>query len=1156
MSKIHAILIGINEYPKNKLRGCINDVLDIHQFLESLTRSNPEIDSYSPAFYLAPNATDKITLDNAKIAAEAIQAPTRENIIDSFQHFDKAESGDICVLYYSGHGSFNDAPEAFWHMKSARQVETLVCVDSRLPQGRDLVDKELGYLLWNATKGKEDVHFLVIMDSCHSGDNTRSGAGEVLCREATPNINNGALLDYHGFEEGGNDFYQYSGENKIDMPFGNYIHLAAARENQSAKEMYIDGQRRGVFTYALLKTLRNGGTRQSYDNLLEQVRLLVKNRTDRQLPQVTPYGSMKKNQPFLGTGFQSPAKEYAVFFDEADKLWCLDAGQINGIYPSSSKQKTLLDIVDKQGQFFGQAEVISVDIARTILKLSPSDLTLDKATIYKGQIKKLACPSLKINIDTTLSDAEIAEIKTEASQHPYFLIVDSNQATHTIRKLDGEYTLTKSSDVIPLFKRTSDIIGLVDNIAVVARWYQVLEMENPNTAIETNDIQIEVEVVEGETISGGTIDLMDNYAPSDTLNNPAAINLKYVNDKQPAIRVKIKTLSKTYFVSALYMGSKFGISTYLENTPDIQVNGDGESLKFQYQKKEYNTIPLNFDKKYHNLGITQIADYLKIFVSTQHFDLSKYQQAELKLDESIKGITRGDGFDEPTNFEDWRCITIPIYITRPSTKKTVPIQLSNGTNQVNGLEIIAPANFTANATTATNNDIQKLLIQSAKSTDAATFNAAVLPPNSIWGNIPTASTVLSRGELGGLDNQVSVLELEEVSGELSTEHPLLIKTDQLETEEALISYGYDPETGLYLPCGFADEDGTIALAQLPPSTEGKLVLEPAIDDKSIGRSVKLFFKKIIGKPFIPNLDLNELRLRRLDAKQGVTSEIIPDDFLNDPEIKNVALLIHGIIGHTQPIVDSVFHLTELYKEFDAVLTFDYENLDTKIQDTAIDLKKKLLKAGLFKIEEPRLTIIAHSMGGLVSRSLVENAKGHVVLKQLIQLGTPNNGSEIGDFRKSVFGMLAKAMNGAASTKIYIQVLAFLGKSLSKRIFTTLDQMRPNSPFLIELNRGEKNIAPYKIIVGDTSLITVEHAKNDRFLKRWLQAIKQKGHYVALNFLVFKDVHNDMAVRTDSMRRVYDENTTDSLKDKVFVVPCDHISYFQEEEVLRILKSLV
>ncbi|MEJ0029971.1 MAG: caspase family protein [Bacteroidota bacterium] len=94
MPTIHALLIGINGYPISPLKGCINDVEAISAYLSDVAhRSNTSIRIRT----LTDNETEQ---------------PTRENIIKSFSHFTNAKDDDVCVFYYSGHGSFSPAPRS------------------------------------------------------------------------------------------------------------------------------------------------------------------------------------------------------------------------------------------------------------------------------------------------------------------------------------------------------------------------------------------------------------------------------------------------------------------------------------------------------------------------------------------------------------------------------------------------------------------------------------------------------------------------------------------------------------------------------------------------------------------------------------------------------------------------------------------------------------------------------------------------------------------------------------------------------------------------------------------------------------------------------------------------------------------------------------
>jgi triacylglycerol esterase/lipase EstA (alpha/beta hydrolase family) len=85
----------------------------------------------------------------------------------------------------------------------------------------------------------------------------------------------------------------------------------------------------------------------------------------------------------------------------------------------------------------------------------------------------------------------------------------------------------------------------------------------------------------------------------------------------------------------------------------------------------------------------------------------------------------------------------------------------------------------------------------------------------------------------------------------------------------------------------------------------------------------------------------------------------------------------------------------LDRQFDLVLAYDYENLSTPIEQTARTLKSQLAAAGLQQNDNKKLTLLVHSMGGLVSRWFIEREGGNKVVDHLVMCGTPNNGSPFG-----------------------------------------------------------------------------------------------------------------------------------------------------------------
>ena len=113
--------------------------------------------------------------------------------------------------------------------------------------------------------------------------------------------------------------------------------------------------------------------------------------------------------------------------------------------------------------------------------------------------------------------------------------------------------------------------------------------------------------------------------------------------------------------------------------------------------------------------------------------------------------------------------------------------------------------------------------------------------------------------------------------------------------------------------------------------------------------------------------------------------------------QRILLFVHGIIGDTESMVPSVqlaklADARPLASLYDLVLTFDYENLNTTIEENGRLLKERLEAVGLGAGHGKTLDIAAHSMGGLVSRWFIEREGGNQIVRRLVMLGTPNGGS--------------------------------------------------------------------------------------------------------------------------------------------------------------------
>lgn len=1170
---IYALFIGINAYPKMPLHGCINDVLDMHDFMRTLSEANADIAAFKSKFLLAPHQSELDALKKAGITS--IAPATRQSIIDNFEHFAGADPqrGDICLLYFSGHGSFQDAPQQFWHQKPARQIETLVCVDSRQYRGRDLVDKELGYLIWKTMQGKEGddskgiagVHFVAITDCCHSGDNTREITGDILSREAQPNLRKTRLHEYVGLEkiltkdiDQIDAYYTISADKKrIDTQSGSHIHLAAARENETAKEMRLDGKRRGIFTYNLLKTLRNGGLQSSYEQLIEEVGIRVKAKVDHQIPVMAALGSTTADSVFFNKSLRAPRRSFVIFYDKTEDSWKINAGKIHGIPVSGlgTNRVTIYDATTNEKS--GIIPLTEVGLTQSFLAHQDASFSLQPTRRYRAVLTALAHPQLKLFINkTSIASDQIRALEAAISTFKTLQITtDIAEADYDIKAIGDDFILTKKGYDTPLFKREENADNFLTIVEKVANWQNILTLESTDNEedtlqIEREDIQIKVEVIEGQAITARNI---ERLKATQTLINPIRVATHYKAAKdqlvQPALRLTVKAKSP-YWVGGLYLSSKFGI---VENIKPVEIFPDGEGAKFSFsaQGKTFYTLPLHFDKKYHKWGITETDNYIKIFVSTEPFSLSSFVQKEQELD-NRSSVDKSPFVFENVDLPAWRCITIPLTIAQAYDEKNLPIAVFDGItkrNKLGSMIIYSPDNFKATIKAASERQVRNILNQIERSAESS-LDRTLLPPTDLFGSAASTGNILQRSATASADEQLSILELDVENDSLSIDNQLVIQPEAVIADhEAVLPFGYDETTDLYIPVGYTNEKGQICIHQLPPASNGKIFSKKAINERSIGRSVKLFFKKVVLQ------ETEHLRHVERHVKVGDIIETYPlqeNEFASD-DITDILLVVHGIIGSTEGQIHAAFEETNLAHRFDAVLCYDYENLHTPIEETAKHLETALKKAGLYNIKSPRLTIIAHSMGGLVSRVFIEQLSGYQVVKKLVMCGTPNGGSETGDFRKSIFGMLTNALNGAAILKPYLPILTFLGKQVGRRLFYTHNQMTPGSEFMQTLIQPveDRTLPPYFLIAGDTSLISPVTHPDDPFWSKLGKVLVQRTKNKAIEYLIFKDKHNDIAVRITQMKRSH--GLTDNA---IKIVACDHMSYFAHKESLKILEQII
>ncbi len=232
--KNKALLVGINKYPnpRNELRGCVNDILDMEHFISANNK-------------MYPNENIKKLIDR--------QATKKEMVTQIKWLLEGAEAGDSLLFHYSGHGA--QVPTHYNNIEKDGLDEIICPYDYDGSAATTLRDKEFAQLFAGIPKG---VHFVWISDSCHAEDLSRDVdkgqatiyrqfKGVMPINEGITSINYDKLME----EEGGS-FAPMAMPNTKPL---NGALLSACASHELSADAYINNRYNGAFTHYLIKNL-------------------------------------------------------------------------------------------------------------------------------------------------------------------------------------------------------------------------------------------------------------------------------------------------------------------------------------------------------------------------------------------------------------------------------------------------------------------------------------------------------------------------------------------------------------------------------------------------------------------------------------------------------------------------------------------------------------------------------------------------------------------------------------------------------------------------------------------------------------------------------------------------------------------------------------
>jgi hypothetical protein len=835
MQNLFALLVAINNYEQPEigdLDGCLNDLEDIKEFLEAHCKRN----------------------DNVKLHRKILKnaEATRQAVIDGFKLFEDAQNGDVCLFYFSGHGSQIDAPKEFWN-ESDGKLEAIVC---HVEKGNDnlIIDKELSFLIANVQEGKE-VHFLVITDSCHSGSNTKDISFSV--RSVPSNINSREIDTYLGRK----NFYETKNDNgeivRLSPPLGKHVKLSACTNSELAKEGKLgnDGKVRGIFTYSIFEVLKSNGYNLSYLNLINKVRIKVLSLAKDQSPQLETIAlqPQERNRIFLNRLLEGEQPIFQVSFNTYKDRWEINVGSIYGVYENDIA--VLLE--DKK-----KVEITAVQTTFSILDLGTLNFH-DRKRIFDATVIPKSRRKLKIGFPTNSNGSTNNTFLLKLIEElPVIELGSGNDINYIIRVAENTLALTHPESYIPIF---SKIHGQTERearlffqiVQQIAEWHHIVDISNPNSKIEESEIEIKFSAVEKPYIS--QLNIIDKVSsiPIEYWQEDHVFRYHFYEEHpkgtwhNPAFQLSVINNSKTrkFWVSVLYCGmgytvddtrrnyssTSFSITNRFLDKEELSIGGIARLTdEYNNNEEELESIILTLLDDYFDQGYNEIKDTIKIFISTEEIDTSPFNTPGVPIHVKELMAARSAATSPTLEIEqsDWRTFEIPVTIVRPRDEGTLYVRQNKS---FYGLTIVGHPTFSARIILSTMEEFirsTKLIVGGHKK---------YMPrPEILYGNETVCPIKFTNG-LGDVEG-CSVIELYRSEGTefINEEQPLIFCIDSkiltLTDEHKLILVGYSSDKRAYFSLGIMNENREIKI-------NGLRFESPSLID-GLGNSIKLILLKV------------------------------------------------------------------------------------------------------------------------------------------------------------------------------------------------------------------------------------------------------------------------------------------------------------------------
>lgn len=379
----HAILVGINAYPDNPLKGCARDI----QRIKTLLKQQPGPINIQ-AFTATPSSQD----ENVGLVEDPKLWPTYNNVTAALRETTvRARPGDHVYVHYSGHGTRFEPSSEFSNRSTGDLA--LVLLDG---ENGDLVRPFGGHRLALALNAMvmKGLAVTLVLDCCFAASVYRFGHPKVKFIPLSPKWSSSSSAGtMHVAEEKDTPLSDYRDVSMLPSWLVNpkgYAVLAACGPHEEATEIILDGNEHGALSHLLYLILEENGFDRRLKDIYHQLCAKFRSSSLPQNPAL--YGN--KDQGFLGQCGLAIARTTVPVVKSGQQL-ILQAGQAHGVSDGDDFILYPPSIANHDASF--QANVMIAKAA--MIQPLTSILDLKDASTSEAQVDLLAEPRTRQGLD-------------------------------------------------------------------------------------------------------------------------------------------------------------------------------------------------------------------------------------------------------------------------------------------------------------------------------------------------------------------------------------------------------------------------------------------------------------------------------------------------------------------------------------------------------------------------------------------------------------------------------------------------------------------------------------------------------------------------------------------------------------------------------------